>query len=111
MSSSTCNDKQKLKQQYLDYAAERGIVFSNDDELYRNCNTFHQNHLLDGWFVEEGCPHRYDGDCDGWYVGNKRCVCGNYKGWSWNEDDFDPDDVKYFNINSTSPVGYAERMW
>jgi DNA repair exonuclease SbcCD ATPase subunit len=110
----------KWLERYKEYAAKHFIFYDEDDDqdIFRQCNEFHQEHLLtdsndgDGWFVKEGCPHRYtDDECEGWYYNNKRCECGNYKGWTWNHDDFDPTDLSQFNIEHEVPYGNAEPGW
>lgn len=113
----------KMKSKYLDYANRNSLSVDVDDEdaLIIDCNEYHQDLLLNksnggqGWFVDQECPHR-DGDycsdhCDGWYAGNYRCECGNYKGWRWNDDGWDANDLSKFNIEHESPYGWPETQW
>jgi len=107
----------ELKDKYINYAKDYVIEWEDDIDLFSKCNRHRQDELLYnsngglGWYVEEECPHRYEGECDGWYVNEKSCECGNYKGWTWNEDDFDQSDILMFNIECNEPYGHAETMW
>lgn len=109
----------ELMPSYIDYANKYGIMYDENDEdkLFIDCNEYHQDRLLNranggrGFFVNEGCPHRWSGRCRGWYTNDHRCTCGNYKGWSWNTDGWDAGDVYKFNIDSKQPYGNAETQW
>lgn len=106
---------------YVDYARGNGIDWEEDeDQLFKLCNKIHQENLKRGYHSDKVSHHceglENDGwndgkPCTGWTIGEYRCDCGNFKGWSWNEDDFDPTDLSFFNIDSTEPFGYADAQW
>lgn len=96
------------------------IGLSKDEILIKRCNEHHQENLLNGWHSDKVCCHCEGLEdegwnngvaCTGWTVGNHRCDCGNYKGWRWDDDDFDPLDLNEFNIHHTAPYGRAEAQW
>jgi hypothetical protein len=55
------------------------------------------------YFVEGNCPLDYHGDpnCIGWYISKYRCECGNFKGWIWEDEDLDYNNLLKFNIHDT----------
>lgn len=44
-----------------------------------------------------------------WTYGEHRCVCGNYKGFKWEIDDYE--DWITFSLFSQEPLGRQVRMW
>lgn len=103
----------RMKDQYVTFADQNGITWDDDSELFEECNKVWQERLKGEHFEEGGCPGRYygDGDCAGWWVREHRCECGNFKGWTWNEDGFDPSDLLLFSLDDTRPYGRQERLW
>lgn len=104
----------ELLPEYRAFALEHGIKVLEDEHIYKmvaDCNRLHQTRLLENHFVEKPCPERGGriGECRGWYVRKHRCECDNYKGWSWDDHDFDPSDLTAFNIRHTEPYGEPER--
>jgi hypothetical protein len=109
----------EMYKDYVMYQEENEISLErNQDEaglsdkvlLIKKCNEHHQEQLLDNYHYDEPSSH-CDSDCTGWTVGNHRCDCDGYKGWSWNDDGFDPIDLSEFDISATRPYGYAEQGW
>lgn len=99
----------ELREKYIQYAKTNGVSYDeNDDEdLVFRCNCHHQQALLDVWHIDTPCFDDYD--CTGWSVHNRRCDCGNYKGWYWENDDVVFSDILEFNIESKKPAGYPAR--
>lgn len=101
---------------YREYAVEHEIAYDVDyiESLIIACNEHHQENLLSSHFSEGSCPCPEDDNednCSGWYTFEKRCQCGGYKGFRWNDDDVDFSDITEFNIMHTEPAGFRERMW
>ena len=95
---------------YKEYASENCIQWNELDDLIYECNCHKQDSLLEGKHVDEthyGCSY----GCSGWTVGNHRCDCGHYKGFTWNADNFNPYSIEDFNIHSNEPYGDVSRQW
>lgn len=108
--------KARYREKYISYALAHNIKYENDNELFSECNQHHQRDLLEnsnngkGWYSNRECPWPSDEDgmCNGWYYNNRRCECGNYKGFSWNDDNLDEATLYEFNIESQYPYGEFE---
>lgn len=101
----------EMRDEYRLYADRNSIYYDEDDDdeiLISNCNKFHQEQLKQNHFEDEGCGVR---GCKGWYVAEHRCECGAYKGFKWDDSDFDPSDINSFDINETVPYGQSVKTW
>ena len=86
-------------------------TFDNSDDIFKKCNEHHQQEILDCYYVSD--PPEVDDcyNCNGWYVGESRCECGNYKGYRWNADYIDFSNVLEFNITHDTPAGETVCEW
>ncbi len=112
--------KIRMRSMYLEYLENefdentvRSILdgtFSTD--LYEFCNRNHQERLLaDGYFATN-CPYvGCEEECAGWDTSEKRCQCGNYKGYRWEDECEKFDDILKFDLTSTVPLGYVTKNW
>lgn len=90
-----------------------------DALLVRRCHMRHNLNLCkkreytDDYILDWN-DNIYEGDghlfstycCAGWYYGNSRCACGMKKYLDLNNAEFD--NIKYFNLNSTEPIGFPQ---
>lgn len=100
----------KNHDKYKYFAEKFRLRYENDLDLLQSCHEKHQDNLLDGYHHDEPSTHCEDG-CTGWYYNNRRCDCGNFKGWGWNDKDWNKLDPEEFNLDSTTPVGWAQQQW
>lgn len=103
-----------LRIAYEAYAIEHNLLdrIKGDGDLFYECNVHHNESLKECYLVQVDCPYNDNPEqCDGWYINENRCCCGNYKGWSWEDDEGSLHDVTSFSIFSTSPCGQAIQEW
>jgi hypothetical protein len=81
-------------------------------DLYEFCNRNHQEQLLsNGYFATDRPYVGCEGDCEGWDTSEKRCQCGNYKGYRWEDECEKFDDILNFDLTSTVPLGHVSKNW
>lgn len=101
-----------LRIAYEVYAIDNNIQVEECDDLFYECNVHRNERLKENYLVEVECPYNdHPSECEGWYIHENRCCCGNYKGWAWEDDYGSLGNIEEFSIFSTRPCGEAIRNW
>jgi hypothetical protein len=106
-------EEERTRQMFVDYALEHfslNVAKLPMNQLILKCNKHHHKEELKKTIVYEKGHEDCKPDCF-WQPGNKRCNCGNYKGWRWCVDDVDFSDPRQYTPNTDGPAGEACREW
>jgi hypothetical protein len=94
---------------YLQYAKDNeinyGISEYKKDNLFENCNAYHQKVLLERgfWMDIRGHKHGCRSKCKGWRTNEYTCQCGYSSGWV--VEGLEDATLDVFNIESDAPYG------